>query len=153
MTKNIFVIRDKSGFKAMNKQISNTENTSRIRRSKRRILLFLASSFIFMAAYMPQIEDDQKFTVVLDAGHGGKDPGNLGTGKMKKTEKEMSPLRLVNTSQITIRMSEWFIPARAIRILSYSKEWKLPMRQMPTYSYPFTAIRMIIKQPVVRRLS
>jgi N-acetylmuramoyl-L-alanine amidase len=90
MTKNIFVIRDKSGFKAMNKQISNTENTSRIRRSKRRILLFLASSFIFMAAYMPQIEDDQKFTVVLDAGHGGKDPGNLGTGKMKKTEKDVS---------------------------------------------------------------
>ena len=29
-------------------------------------------------------------TVVIDAGHGGKDPGALGTGKYNKTEKNIA---------------------------------------------------------------
>jgi len=39
---------------------------------------------------MPPVTPPAQFTVVLDAGHGGSDPGNLGTGRYKKTEKDIS---------------------------------------------------------------
>ncbi len=73
----------------MHKQTSNTSHTSRGRRSKRLALLFLACGFILMAATMPEA-DPTVFTLVLDAGHGGSDPGNLGTKTLKKSEKDVS---------------------------------------------------------------
>jgi N-acetylmuramoyl-L-alanine amidase len=33
---------------------------------------------------------EKKFIVVIDPGHGGSDPGNLGTGRLVKTEKDVS---------------------------------------------------------------
>ncbi|MBL0314229.1 MAG: N-acetylmuramoyl-L-alanine amidase [Flavobacteriales bacterium] len=88
--KNIFVTRELSGLKAMTKPVSSTVQNTANRRSKRRILLFLVSALFLMAATMPEKADESAFIVVLDAGHGGKDPGNLGTGKVKKTEKDVS---------------------------------------------------------------
>ncbi|MFC4097922.1 N-acetylmuramoyl-L-alanine amidase family protein [Euzebyella saccharophila] len=49
--------------------------------------------FLFIAFLLPQVfwgkststfQNDDKFTVVLDAGHGGHDPGNLGNGYLEK---------------------------------------------------------------------
>ncbi len=66
-------------------------SVSTAKQRKRLILGFLFLTAIFIAAFTTPLKDSNKtFTVVLDAGHGGKDPGNLGTGRHKKTEKDVS---------------------------------------------------------------
>ena len=56
--------------------------------SKNTLILFLLS---ILSINSPQIYAQNKtFTIVLDAGHGGHDPGNLGTGRYKKREKDIA---------------------------------------------------------------
>ena len=55
---------------------------------KSTLILFLLST---LSINLPQIYAQNKtFTIVLDAGHGGHDPGNLGTGRYKKREKDIA---------------------------------------------------------------
>lgn len=58
---------------------------------KRGVMIILALAAIFVGATTKPLKDPKKtFTVVIDPGHGGKDPGNVGTGRHKRTEKDIS---------------------------------------------------------------
>lgn len=51
----------------------------------------LLTCAVLLASSMPKKKDSDAVTrVVIDAGHGGKDPGNLGTGRYKVTEKTIA---------------------------------------------------------------
>lgn len=58
---------------------------------KRTALAFLALALVFLIAAAPSSESAHAITkIVIDAGHGGSDPGNLGTGRYKATEKDIT---------------------------------------------------------------
>ena len=73
-----------------NKQRTTGQWSKQPARRKRLASLFLVLSVIFMSATLPSTAAEKKFVVVLDPGHGGSDPGNLGTGRLIKTEKDVS---------------------------------------------------------------
>jgi len=56
----------------------------------KRIFLCFLLFFVFNFSSFSQSQNNNLKTIVLDAGHGGKDPGNLGTGRYKENEKEIA---------------------------------------------------------------
>jgi len=55
--------------------------------AKQRVIAACVVLIVACAAFAPA---PPVLTLVLDAGHGGKDPGNLGTGRYTKTEKDVT---------------------------------------------------------------
>ena len=66
----------------------------------KRVFLFFLITVLVLMPPSTFSRPDASFTIVLDAGHGGKDPGNLGTGRYKKTEKEI-------TLAVTLKLGEY----------------------------------------------
>ena len=71
---------------------------------KRIFLFFLLLVGVNNFSFSQSTENQIK-TIVLDAGHGGKDPGNLGTGRYKENEKEIA---LKVTLMVGKYISEFF---------------------------------------------
>jgi N-acetylmuramoyl-L-alanine amidase len=65
--------------------------------AKQRVIAGCIALVTFCAAFAPA---PPTLTVVLDAGHGGKDPGNLGTGRYSTTEKDI-------TLDVTLRIGKY----------------------------------------------
>jgi len=60
-----------------------------IRLSRPITVLGMCAAFVLAgSAFRPPVEP--AMTVVIDPGHGGKDPGNLGTGRYKTVEKDIT---------------------------------------------------------------
>lgn len=54
-------------------------------------ILFLALGIVFLLVHTAYKKEAAKtFIVVLDAGHGGTDPGTMGTGRYKDSEKDIA---------------------------------------------------------------
>ncbi len=59
--------------------------------AKRSILLFLVFTLIHFFGLAQNSDSPYRMkTIVIDAGHGGNDPGNLGTGRYKTREKDIA---------------------------------------------------------------
>ena len=71
-------------------------------------IALLAVLFTVAAAFNPRpfaVDDEGVNIIVIDPGHGGKDPGNLGTGRYKDREKDVSYDVLVVHSSGSTAMS------------------------------------------------
>ena len=60
--------------------------------SRNAISLLLLAALLFCASFtdVKKKTNSKIKTIVIDPGHGGHDPGNLGTGRYKKTEKHVA---------------------------------------------------------------
>jgi len=73
------------------KIVSKLTNLSHLILSNARWLILLVFVILISSFSEDKVKTDNNIrTIVIDAGHGGHDPGNLGTGRYKQTEKHIA---------------------------------------------------------------
>lgn len=89
--------------------------------------LLLAAVLVLISGFNPKpfaAQDDLVNVIVIDPGHGGNDPGNLGTGRYKRTEKDIA----LEVSKLIKGYIEDLLPGTKV-ILTRSTDKRIPLYQ------------------------
>ena len=84
--------------------------------------------------------------VIIDAGHGGHDPGNLGTGKYRNSEKHIAlevALRAGQLIERELRGVEVIFTRKPTNFLNYANEPHWRMRKMQICSFQFIVMHSL----------
>lgn len=85
-------------------------------------VVLLAALMTVLAAFNPRpfAQDDEGVNIiVIDPGHGGKDPGNLGTGRYKDKEKDVS----YDVSVLVKKYIEQYLPGTKVVLTRNDNEF------------------------------
>ncbi len=114
--------------------------------------LCLATLFTMSVAGVSQtlLAQNKPFIVVIDPGHGGKDPGNLGNGFKEKDivlDVSMQVGRLLEQQGVQVIYTR-----KKTYLLNFTIGHRSPTKPMQTFLYLYIVIRIILR-PMVRGLS
>ena len=114
-------------------------------------ILYISICFgLFISPFCTISIEAKDFVVVIDAGHGGHDPGALGKFSKEKTINLNVALKLGKQIKRNCPDVKWYIPANGMYLFLLADVQILPITLKQTCSFPFIPILwQVVKQPKV----